>query len=69
MKIEISFCGVLGIVFVALKLIGIISCNWLWVLAPLWIPLAIVLVCSTIAGFAEIMLKVIEIIEKGDKRK
>ena len=34
----ISFCGLLTIVFVVLKLIGIIGWSWLWVLAPLWIP-------------------------------
>lgn len=34
----ISFCGLLTIVFVVLKLIGVIGWSWLWVLAPLWIP-------------------------------
>jgi hypothetical protein len=37
----ISFCGLLTIVFIVLKLLGVISWSWLWVLAPLWIPLAI----------------------------
>lgn len=37
----VSFFGLLAIVFIVLKLIGTIKWSWLWVLAPLWIPLAI----------------------------
>lgn len=29
------------IVFLILKLVGVITWSWLWVLAPLWIPLAL----------------------------
>lgn len=36
----IGFCGLLTIVFIVLKLIGVIGWSWLWVLAPLWIPVA-----------------------------
>lgn len=38
-------CGlstVLGIIFIVLKLTGVISWSWVWVLAPFWIPLALV---------------------------
>lgn len=35
---------VLGIVFIVLKLIGVINWSWWWVLAPIWIPIVIVLV-------------------------
>jgi len=37
----IGFCGLLTVVFIALKLGGIIGWSWWWVLAPLWIPWAI----------------------------
>lgn len=40
----ISFFGVLTIIFVVLKLVGVVNWSWLWVLAPLWLP--------TILGFA-----------------
>lgn len=40
----IGFCGLLAIVFIILKLCNVIAWSWLWVLAPLWIPIAIVLV-------------------------
>ena len=39
----IGFLGLLAILFIGLKLGGIISWSWWWVLAPIWIPLAIVL--------------------------
>lgn len=44
----ISFCGLLTIVFIAAKLVGAISWSWWWVLAPLWIPWALVIVLATI---------------------
>lgn len=40
----IGFCGLLTIVFITLKLIGIIDWSWKWVLAPIWIPMIIVAV-------------------------
>lgn len=42
--------GLLGVLFVALKLTGYIDWSWLWVLAPFWIPFAIFL------GFLGFML-------------
>lgn len=39
----IGFTGLLTIVFIVLKLIGKISWSWWWVLAPTWVPLAILL--------------------------
>ena len=46
----IGFVGLLTIVFITLKLTGFISWPWLWVLAPLWITLAL-LVLILIIGF------------------
>ena len=53
----IGFCGLLSIVFIVLKLCGIIHWSWLWVLAPLWMPTAIVL-------FVLIIILIIGIISK-----
>ena len=47
----IGICGVLTIVFIVLKLVGVINWSWLWVLCPLWIDIlltVIVLVIITI---------------------
>lgn len=37
----IGFCGLLTILFIALKLTGVIEWSWLGVLAPVWIPAVI----------------------------
>ena len=36
----ISFTGLLAIVFIVLKLTKVIAWSWVWVLAPIWIPVA-----------------------------
>ena len=36
--------GILGVLFIAFKLAGVIAWPWVWVLAPFWIPLAMVAV-------------------------
>ncbi len=33
--------GTLTVIFVVLKLVGVIHWSWLWVLAPMWLPIAI----------------------------
>ena len=33
--------GNFGIVFIILKLIGVVNWSWVWVLSPIWIPLII----------------------------
>ncbi len=39
----IGFAGLLTIVFITLKLTGVIAWSWLWVLSPLWISFLLVL--------------------------
>ena len=34
----IGFMGLLAIVFITLKLLGVITWSWWWVTAPLWGP-------------------------------
>lgn len=53
----IGFCGLLTIVFITLKLIGKIDWSWLWVLAPLWIPLSILVIILIIAGIIAVCVK------------
>lgn len=40
----IGFAGLLTIVFITLKLTGFITWSWLWVLSPLWISFALLVV-------------------------
>ena len=35
------FLGMLALLFIGLKLGGVIEWAWLWVLSPIWIPLAL----------------------------
>ena len=37
---SIGFCGLLTILFIALRLTGFISWSWLWVVSPIWLSLA-----------------------------
>lgn len=41
--VQFPLLGILGLIFITLKLTGHITWSWLWVLAPLWVPLAIFL--------------------------
>lgn len=36
-----TFCELLAIVFIVLKLLGKITWSWVWVLSPIWIPFVI----------------------------
>lgn len=52
----VSFCGLLTIVFIILKLCKVITWSWLWVLAPLWIPLGIAVVLFGIAALIAFLI-------------
>lgn len=41
---SIGICGVLTIVFVVLKLVGVINWSWLLVLCPLWIDILLTVI-------------------------
>lgn len=45
----LGFTGALTIAFVVLKLCGVITWSWLWVLSPLWIGVAVGLVIAAVA--------------------
>jgi hypothetical protein len=47
----ISFCGLLAVLFIGLKLTHFIDWSWWWVLSPLWIPL-----CLALAILAVVLL-------------
>ena len=38
---SISFTNMLGVAFIVLKLCHVIEWAWIWVLAPIWIPFAL----------------------------
>lgn len=51
-NVNIRFGGnlftTLGLIFIVLKLLDIITWSWLWVLSPFWIPFIIVSVILSI---------------------
>ena len=47
---KIGFLGLLALVFITLKLTGVIAWSWLWVLSPLWIGFAVFVVVMLILG-------------------
>lgn len=44
----IGFIGLLQLLFITLKLVGVINWSWLLVLSPIWIPLIPVVICLVI---------------------
>lgn len=36
-----TLSGTLAVIFIVLKLVGVIHWSWLWVLSPVWLPTAI----------------------------
>ena len=53
----IGFFGLLTIVFIVLKLLGVITWSWVWVLSPLWISISVgILLCAGIYFFYKWLL-------------
>lgn len=46
---NLGILDVLLIVFIVLKLVGVIKWGWVWILAPLWIQIILVIVIAIIA--------------------
>lgn len=46
-------CDVLAVVFIVLKLIGVIDWSWWWVLAPVWIPVIIVVIAYIVISIVD----------------
>ena len=49
----IGICGVLTIVFIVLKLVGVINWSWLWVLCPLWINILLTVIVLVIIAIID----------------
>jgi len=60
----IGFGGLLTILFIGLKLTGYINWSWLWVLSPMWLPVAIFLAfmgfCLLMAGLCTALIAILE---------
>lgn len=56
---NLGFGSLLAIVFITLKLCGVITWSWWWVLAPLWLPFVLVF---AVLGLILLIACVIQII-------
>ena len=46
--VGIGFCDALTLLFIALKLCGVIDWSWLWVLSPIWITFSLLAVIGIV---------------------
>lgn len=64
----IGFGGWLALIFITLKLCKVIAWSWLWVLAPLWVPLGIGLAVMTgMFAFSGLLFLTAWIVERSRK--
>ena len=45
----ITFCGLLTILFIGLKLTKVIDWSWIWVVSPLWIQFCMIFLIFAVA--------------------
>ena len=62
-KSQVGFPFLLTLLFVGLKLGNVIQWSWVWVLSPLWIYYALVLLVVIVV----VLLEIAPNIKKGDK--
>ena len=48
-----GFCGLLFLLFLGLRLAGVIDWPWIWVFAPLWIPLVALVAAFSIFALCD----------------
>ena len=67
----IGFFGLLTIVFIILKLLGHIAWGWAWVLAPIWLPITVIVGLVAVVGGGCVLVKCIfeSVFEKRGKQK
>ena len=72
-EIKINTSGIftvlLQVTFIVLKLCNVIDWSWLWVLAPTWIPVAIVIGLFLIVGIIAFIVGIIKGIYEVKRKK
>lgn len=67
MKFEISLSMLLTVIFIVLKLCGVIPWAWWWVLSPLWGSVAISIIVTAFVCLCGFIAETIE--EKKEKKQ
>lgn len=52
---SVGVLGLLGVLFVALKLTSYIDWHWIWVIAPFWGEFALIFIIMMLAGLVVIL--------------
>lgn len=66
----VGFCTVLFLIFLVLKLVGVIDWSWWWVTAPLWIPFSTLVAISIVVLIVTLIISLIRYyIKKGREGK
>lgn len=66
---SIGITTILFVVFLVLKLTGVISWSWWWVTAPLWVPVCFGLMVVTIFIVARVIIRKKKMKKHRDFRK
>ena len=56
--VQFPIFGILGLIFITLKLTGHITWSWLWVLSPFWLPVAIILGLAAIVFIGAFVINI-----------
>lgn len=67
-KCGITFIDILTLIFITLKLLGVINWSWFWVLSPILIPLILVLLLCFYFIFVDIYLHIKQLIIINKKK-
>ena len=66
---RIGFAGMLCIVFIVLKLCGVIDWWWGWVLAPIWLVLAVIVAIFAVFGIIYLIAAILDAVKPRGKAK
>ena len=58
--VNYSFVSLLAVAFIVLKLCGVIDWAWIWVLAPVWIPFALVLAIVVVTFIVAFVIALVQ---------
>ena len=57
LRIKMGFTWILSIIFMILKLCGVISWKWVWVFSPVWVTILIGCAISLVYSIVKLLRK------------
>ena len=66
-SVNFPFFGILTLIFITLKLTGYITWSWLWILAPMWTPIAFVIGFLLFGGIIAVIVDAINTTPRNRK--